>query len=270
MTSVRAVLPPIPGSSMQPGFWAIGAICFALFVLAAHTSARAGPQFVVMTQNMDEGTDYQALATATNVPAFLAAVTQTYQDIAMTDPAARALAMAQAIAAQQPALIGLQEASAVRTGPSPPATTVTSDLLQSLLNDLGALGPHYQALVVSPRLDAEAPSTLGFDVRLTTRDAILVRTDLPGFSATNPQSHTFVAQLAVPTAVGTVSFNRGWSSVDATLDGQTFRFIDTHLDTGAFAPLQLAQVHELLTDANPSSLPAVYVGDFNTSANDPS
>src|SRR3954454_13751589 len=83
-------------------------------------------------------------------------------------------------------------------------------------------------------------------------------------------SHTFTAQLAVPTAVGTISFNRGWSSVDATLDGQTFRFIDTHLDIGAFEPVQLAQAHELLTGADPSGLPAVYVGDFNTSANDPS
>src|SRR3954467_13285560 len=62
----RAVLPPILGSSMRRGFWTTGAICFALFVLVAHTSARAGPQLVVMTQNMDEGTDYQALAAATN------------------------------------------------------------------------------------------------------------------------------------------------------------------------------------------------------------
>jgi hypothetical protein len=240
----------------------------ALSTATYAASAHANP-LVVMTQNMDEGTDYQALAAATGVPAFLAAVTQTYQDIAATDPAVRAMAMAHEIAAQQPALIGLQEASTVRTGPSPPALTVSSDLLQSLLTDLGNLGLHYQAVAVSPRLDAEAPSTLGFDVRLTTRDAILARTDLPGFSVTNPQSQSFATQLAVPTPVGTISFDRGWSSVDATLDGQTFRFIDTHLDTGAAAPIQLAQVKELLAGADTSGLPAVYVGDFNTSANDP-
>ena len=232
-------------------------------------TAQAGTSIVVMTQNMDEGTDYQALLAAQNVPAFLSAVTQTFNGIAATDPAARALGIAREIAARAPALVGLQEASIVRTGPAPPATNVSSDLLQSVLTDLGGLGAHYQAVAVAARLDAEAPSTLGFDVRLTTQDAILARTDLPGFSVTNPQTHTFAAQLVVPTPVGPISLNRGWSSVDATLAGQTFRFIDTHLDTGVAPPVQLAQAAELAASANRSGLPAVYVGDFNTSANDP-
>jgi endonuclease/exonuclease/phosphatase family metal-dependent hydrolase len=222
-----------------------------------------------MTQNMDEGTDYQSLSEATDGPSFLAAVTQTYQEIVATDPAARAGAMAEEIASQQPALIGLQEASAVHNGPSSPAMTVTSDLLQSLLDDLASLSLHYEAVVVSPRLDAEAPSTLGFDVRLTTRDVILARTDLPGFSVSNPQSQTFDAQLAIPTPIGTISLNRGWSSVDADYYGRTFRFIDTHLDTEIAPAVQLAQAEELVGKADQSHLPAVYVGDFNTSANDP-
>jgi len=222
-----------------------------------------------MTQNMDEGTNYQSLSEATDVPTFLAAVTKTYQEIAATDPSARAHAMAEEIAAQRPALVGLQEASAVFTGSASPATAVTSDLLQSLLTDLTDLGLHYKAVVVSPRLNAEAPSTLGFDVRLTTRDVILARTDLPGFSVSDPQSHSFDAQVAIPTPIGAISLNRGWSSVDATYHGRTFLFVDTHLDTEIAPAVQLAQAKELVGRADPFHLPAFYVGDFNTSANDP-
>ena len=232
-------------------------------------TAHAGVNIAVMTQNMDEGTDYQALLAAQNVPAFLAAVTQTFNGIAATDPSARALAMAREITARQPALVGLQEASIVRTGQVSPSTVVTSDLLQSLLTDLAGLGSHYQAVAVATRLDAEAPSTLGFDVRLTTQDVILARTDLTGFSVTNPQTHTFAAQLTVATPVGPISLHRGWSSVDATLAGQTFQFVDTHLDTGIAPPIQLAQATELASSIQQSGLPAVLVGDFNTSANDP-
>jgi endonuclease/exonuclease/phosphatase family metal-dependent hydrolase len=232
-------------------------------------TAHAGVNIAVMTQNMDEGTDYEALLAAQSVPAFLAAVTQTFNGIAATDPSARALAMAREITARQPALVGLQEASIVRTGQAPPSTVVTSDLLQSLLTDLAGLGSHYQAVAVATRLDAEAPSTLGFDVRLTTQDVILARTDLTGFSVTNPQTHTFAAQLTVATPVGPISLHRGWSSVDATLAGQTFQFVDTHLDTGIAPAIQLAQATELASSIQQSGLPAVLVGDFNTSANDP-
>jgi hypothetical protein len=139
-------------------------------------TAWAGP-FTIMTQNMDEGTDYSALLTAQSQPAFFAAVTQTYDQIAATQPAVRATAMAQEIASAQPDIVALQEASIVRTG-SPP-TAVTSDLLSSLLTTLNSLGQHYAPVIIGTELDAAAPSTLGFNVRLTTQDVILARTDLP-------------------------------------------------------------------------------------------
>jgi len=222
---------------------------------------------------MDEGTDYTALAAATTPAGFVAAVTQTYQEIAATQPTVRAVAMAHEIAAQHPDLVALQEASLVRTGSMPPATAVTSDLLGSLLGSLGTLGAHYAPVVVGTELDAEAPSTLGFDVRLTTQDVILARTDLPSseFSISNAQAHQYSTQLTLPTPVGPVSLTRGWASVDATLDGTSFRFVTTHLDTGQITPLiQQAQAKELLTGAGGTTLPVIYAGDFNSSADDPS
>jgi hypothetical protein len=138
---------------------------------------------------------------------------------------------------------------------------------------LAVLGQHYAPVIVGTELDAEAPSTLGFDVRLTTQDVILARTDLPSsqFSVSNPQAHQYATQLIVPTAVGPIALTRGWASVDATLDGTSFRFVTTHLDTGQLSPsIQLAQAQELLATAGSTSLPIIYAGDFNSSADDPS
>src|SRR5260370_35209755 len=93
-------------------------------------------------------------------------------------PAERAAAMAREIASQRPDLVALQEASVLRTGSGGPATTVRSDLLQSLLDALAGLGQPYVAVAIFPGFDPQAPSPLGFDVRLTTQDAILVGADL--------------------------------------------------------------------------------------------
>ena len=48
----------------------------------------------VMTQNMDEGTDFLELAAAHTAAEFVAAVTTTYNNILATKPAERAAAMA--------------------------------------------------------------------------------------------------------------------------------------------------------------------------------
>ena len=247
----------------------ITAATFSGFLLAALVSGtvQAGP-FTVLTQNMDEGTDYSALLTAQSPPAFVAAVTQTYNQIAATQPTARAAAIAREIASAHPDVVALQEASIVRTG-SPP-TSVTSDLLNSLLTTLNALGQHYAPVIVGTELDAAAPSTLGFTVRLTTQDVILARTDLPLSQLTiaNAQAHQYTAQLVVPTPVGSIPITRGYLSADITVDGTTFRFVTTHLDTGQVTPLiQQAQVAELLGAESASGLPVVYAGDFNSSAN---
>jgi endonuclease/exonuclease/phosphatase family metal-dependent hydrolase len=233
------------------GLRSLFSVCgFGLAFLTAYPVA-AGP-LTIMTQNMDEGTNYTALLSATTPAAFVAAVTQTYQEIAATQPAARAGAIAQEIASSRPAIVALQEASIVRTSISGPATTVTSDLLTSVLTSLNALGQHYAPVIVGTELDAQAPSTLGLNVRLTTQDVILARTDLTvsQLSLTNAQSHHFTTQLVVPTPVGPIPITRGWLSADVTVDGQQFRFVTTHLDTGEIAPsIQLAQAQELVSSA---------------------
>ena len=91
-----------------PTRWALSWL--AVLVAAGISGGAEAATITIMTQNMNEGTDYQALATAQSLPAFVAAVTKTYQDIAATNPTARGGAIAQEIAANQPTFVALQEA----------------------------------------------------------------------------------------------------------------------------------------------------------------
>lgn len=266
-----------------PSSYACPPLITAILILVAcmfgsvGISADEGPVVRIMTQNMYEGTNFQELAAAQSTVEFLTAVATTYQNIDNTKPAERAAAIAREIADYHPDLIALQEASIVRTGPtlSPPspATIEHSNLLQLLLDELARLGQHYATVAVQPLLDAQAPSTLGFDVRLTTQDAILARTDLPpgNLKLSNIQIQRFQTNLMVPTPVGSITFPRGWISIDVKRHGRTFKFVTTHLEVAhleVVPSIQLAQAMELVQSTGDTTLPLVFAGDFNASADD--
>jgi endonuclease/exonuclease/phosphatase family metal-dependent hydrolase len=101
------------------------------------------------------------------------------------------------------------------------------------------------------------------DVRLTDREAILVRTDLPPgqLSVANPRHGNFSAVIQIP---GTgISVLRGWCSVDVFIRGQNFRYICAHLEEETVPFLQVLQAQELLSGPAASKLPVVICGDFN-------
>jgi len=174
--------------------------------------------------------------------------------------------MAREIARHRPDLVALQEAAMLRTGNGGPATTVRSDLLQLLLDELAGLGHRYRAVAIVPGLDAQAPSALGFDVRITNQDAILVRADPSDeLQVSNLQIEQFGIKLSVPTLLGPFSDLRGWAAIDVKLRGQRFRFVTTHLDSSVPA-IRVAQAKELLVTAANTSLPVIMAGDFNIAA----
>lgn len=240
---------------------------------------QAGPVVRVMTMNMYQGVDFDVLLAPTSQDQIVAAATQAYEQIQATKPAERAAAMANEIAALEPDLVGLQEAVILRTGASPPATAVTFDLLQLLLAGLDGLGQQYDVAAVVPGFDFEAPTALGFDARLTTRDAIIVRHS-SSLQLSNLQIQQFLAKLTVPLPGGvTVTDPRGWASIDVKTKGRSFRFVTTHLEAvppisspGATSLLQIqmAQARELAAAAGDTSLPVIFTGDFNAVAGDPS
>ncbi len=224
----------------------------------------------VMTQNMDEATDFGPVLGAATFPALLAAVAGIYLEVQASNIPERAAAVAREIGQNQPTLVGLQEVSLWRTGSfaTPPATTVAFDQLQSLLDALSQQGLHYAPIGIRTGLDAEAPSALGFDVRVTDRDVVLARTDLPlsQFQVLNVQVQNFASQLVVTNPViGPLTIPRGWIAVDAQIRGTTYRFVTTHLEAIS-VPVQIAQGNELLSGPGNTTGPVVFAGDFNSAA----
>ncbi|MFD8015853.1 endonuclease/exonuclease/phosphatase family protein [Streptomyces sp. NPDC058955] len=231
----------------------------------------------VLTQNMYLGADLRPVLGATNTSSLIAAVTKVYAQVQATNFPERAKAMADEIADFDPHVVGLQEVRLWRSqtpadfSPTPNATVVEYDFLQTLLDELAARGKHYAAVATVTSSDREVPRSTpdGLqDIRLTDRDVILARTDLPArrFSVANPQAGLFDARLTIPHPVlGNIVFPHGWVAVDATLGGRTTRVVSTHLEAIGRA-VQVQQGAELLDGPLVTSLPTVLLGDLNSAA----
>ena len=126
---------------------------------------------------------------------------------------------------------------------------------------------HYKLVAIVTKLDAEAPSTLGFNVRLTGQDAILARDD-PDLKLSNTQVHNFNTNLVFPSPVGPIVFKRGWASVDVKIGHRKFRFVTTHLEQRC-SPIRVAQANEVIQGIG-NTLPVILVGDFNANPNNSS
>lgn len=283
----------------RAGAWParFGARCVAAavllaFALAIAPSAAAGGRgvggkrsFSTLTQNAYVGADIGriALLDPTDPQFFLnllQAVTTTYFEFLAADPQARMEGIADRIAARRPDIVALQEMYLLRRqspgdlilGGQVPATEVVADFLQILLDALEARGLHYSVVAQASQLDAEMPMlnplTGGIDdARLSDRDVILARTDLPRghLRVANPLSGSFVNRIEIP-EIG-LSIPRGWCSVDVFVRGRKLRFINTHLEEETQPLLQLLQAQELLDGPASTSLPVILVGDFNADAN---
>jgi hypothetical protein len=141
---------------------------------------------------------------------------------------------------------------------------------------LKARGLNYVVVAADSTSDLEVPvrgeSGALEDVRLTDRDAVLVRADLVNDIVATAHG-TYAAGIPIP--LGAIS--EGWSLVDVKVRGQTYRFVSTHLEVQDFPNVgdfvQLAQAGELLgTVVADRTLPTIVVGDFNSDAHstDPS
>jgi endonuclease/exonuclease/phosphatase family metal-dependent hydrolase len=107
------------------------------------------------------------------------------------------------------------------------------------------------------------------DIRLTDRDVILMRTDLPPgqLRASNPRAANYTARLPLPIGISVL---RGWCSIDVQERGRTYRFINTHLEDqlpATLPDLQGLQALELIAVPANTTLPVLLAGDFNSDAN---
>lgn len=228
-------------------------------------------EFTVMTRNIYVGTDIDVLMTAqpAEIPALAA---QLWAEIEATDFADRAEALADEIAAAQPHLVGLQEVSLFRRqspgdylqGNPQAADDTLLDHIGVLLDALTDRGLAYSVVAVSTGMDVEVPMAVSptefDDMRLTDHEVILARN---GVGISNVEERNFAVNLEIPM----LTILRGWVAVDATIGGETVRFLSTHLEPPEYAPqVQLAQAAEIMAELAGETLPVVVVGDLNTNA----
>jgi hypothetical protein len=253
--------------------------------VAAPNQPTDSKHITVMTRNLYLGANLdQAIAAifSGNPDTIIQAATATWASVVATNFPERAEVLADEIAHSQPHLVGLQEVSLYRTGlpdtfsdnPTP-ARRVRLDYLEILLEELDERDLHYAPVAVTKNFDVEnpgetAPGVLQ-DIRLTDRDVILARTDLPSseLKLSNVQTANFHTNVSLP--IGDtgqfVTILRGWGSVDFTSGGRKFRFINTHLEQeGFFNQVQVAQGNEILSGPANTSLPVILVGDYNSRA----
>jgi len=206
----------------------------------------------------------------------VATVTGIYYEILASQPLVRLEGVADEIALRMPDIVAVEEASLIRTespgdllvGSTNPATHVVLDYLQILLDALAARGARYAVVSTANEIDVELPlfnlqTGAVDDVRLTDRDAILVRTDLPPgqLRVSNAQHGNFRNVIQI-SSIG-LSVLRGWCSVDVFVRGERFRYICTHLEEETVPQIQLRQALELLSGPAQVKLPVILAGDFN-------
>ncbi len=225
----------------------------------------------VMTYNVYVGSSAEPLLSVDNLLQVPTEVANMYNNVIASDFPGRAAAIAKSIKTYDPHLIGLQEISLIRTqspgdriaGGTVPAEEVVLDYLQILMHALQAEGLDYQVAAQIANLDVEMPmftDTGIVDVRLTDFDVILARSDVAISRATS-ENYTNVLTIEMLA----LEIQRGYTAVDATVDGVTYRFVNTHLE--AFAEEnRVAQMQELVDILSDETLPLIVLGDFNTRA----
>ena len=239
--------------------------------VAVPASALAKPQDLkVMTRNVYLGADLIPLAVPAPQAEFEQAAAQRFQTVQGNDFPTRAKALAAEIRKAKPDIIGVQEATiwrrgadGVKDGPATPATRVIYDSSKELLKALKSAGSQYREVVGRNWFDFEAPTALGYDVRVTQRDVILVR---KGSKAKVRKTFRgqFTNHFDPVTPVGVARQLRGWVGVDGTLAKRRFRFVSTHLE--AYSPaIANQQMRQLLRGPLRSKRRrSILVGDYNS------
>ena len=237
------------------------------------------PGLRVQTYNLYLGTNLTPLLTAGNQQEFLIAATRAYGELQQTDFPARAGVIADQIAKVRPDVVGLEEVAiwsvSAPYDPTPPGLpgapfVVQYDFLQLVLDALRARGLHYVAASADTTTDVAAPAATAFDaegnptafalVRFQDREAGLVRR---GVRFRDPKHGTYQTFLPLDLLGTQAGIYNGWSSVRATVDGRTFRFVATHLNAEN-GQVNNGQAQELVLLLQNETDPVILAGDFNT------
>jgi endonuclease/exonuclease/phosphatase family metal-dependent hydrolase len=220
-----------------------------------------------MTQNLYVGADVDAIiaALASGNPAEVqAALLAAVETLQKTDYSTRAAAIAREIDRTRPHVVGLQEVSTIDLDLSGLGVPFTYhvDFLPILLADLAARGLNYT--VGAQVKNIEATPLPG--ISLVDYDAMLV--DAQRVTVQSKTEQNFTHNLGV---VGGVDLKRGWVTVTATINGESYTFASTHPESGAspgLPELRAAQITELV-GALAEDSPVIVMGDLNDEPGSP-
>ena len=249
---------------------------FALLLVLAGCRTIERPPAVpvtVMTYNVYVGSSAEPALETTNLFQIPMIVGELYGNVIASDFPARAAAIATIVKESHPHVIGLQEIELIRrqdpgdflTNREPNAEEIDLDYLELLMNALQAEGLDYQVAAKVQNLDLEMPMLRDgkvTDVRLTDFDVILARGDVV-------VSRTTAANYAAGLPIAPLGLHvaRGYVAIDATIEGVTYRIVNTHLEAVDPGP-RVAQAQELVEALAGEELPVILLGDFNTPAPD--
>ena len=226
-------------------------------------AAKKTTNVTFMTRNLFLGADLIPLATTKGAD-FERAAGNLLNSVKATDPEGRLKLIAGEIATAKPDLVGLQEVTIWRTGPKndpAPATNVVIDYLATIKRELAARGAKYRVVADQRTLSLEGPTDQNVDLRFTDGNVVLAR---KGVKVKRARSSDFKNQLKIPTQeLGTISVNRSFNQLDATVRGAKLHLVNAHLE--AYDPAtRLKQAKELVAGPLRSKLQTVLVGDLNS------
>jgi endonuclease/exonuclease/phosphatase family metal-dependent hydrolase len=239
----------------------------------AEEEASGSVEVTVMTRNIYLGGNIFRLSDARTRQEIPGIAAELFRTVQTTNFPARAQALAAEIEAKKPALVGLQEVSLYRTqypgdffsNGAVNAMVDAYDFLALLQAAIQERGLDYRIAAKVKNADSELPAALSgpsndlTDIRLTDYDVILARGDVRT-SERVERNYTFNQQ--VPVGGSTVTFTRGFTKVDAEVDGAKFTFVNSHLE--GLMPANENQAHELVKLLGGYGQPLVLVGDLNT------
>ena len=279
-----------------------------LFALAGHAHGGEVAGIKVMTQNQYLGADLSSLAAADTAPQLNAAMLEVLTDIGASNYPERVHDLARTIADSRADLVGLQEMWAFSCTPTSPTilnpcgffSPAFNDHLNDTLDALESIGADYYVAARSRNLTVQfvgfpvpgLPVFLDGDsipdifVAVVDRDVILARDEIDtnpvDYDCPKPSIDGCNFETVAMANIGGIPVNieRGFVAVDATVRGNHYRFVNTHLETRFPEPgnplsrfIQSTQATELLglLTAQPAApnTELLVVGDINSDPDDP-
>ena len=159
----------------------------------------------------------------------------------------RAKAIATLIAEEHPHLVGLQEVSLWQTAPLTDPAALTTRYDSSSFSTSWRRGDPVRGGRGERALLRVPPGLRHGRRPVDPANAVIARTDLEDetFAVTNARQGTFAATLPLPIGGQTISFPRGWATVDVQFRGKWTRFATTHLEAFSVV-LRKFQAQELV------------------------